>query len=325
MVMSIMRLDFRAPQNGAAEAREIYATALDMGEWADEQGFTMLVLPEHHGIDDGYLPSPLTMAGCLAGRTKRVRIGVMALLLNLYDPVRLAEDLAVLDLASGGRMAITLGQGYRTFEYDAMGADWDARGRDMDEAIELLLRAWRGERFEWRGRPVHVTPRPMSEPHPFIAVGGRGRNAARRAARFGLPLQPSIDDPAVRALYTAECERLGQVPVYLPVGSGVTTFLSEDPDRTWSEIGPYLLHHATDYASWQTPEERSAVNSTASTVAELRSEGLYRVITPDDCVAAIEATPHHAIVFLPLCGGMPPDLAWPSLRLYAEKVLPRVR
>lgn len=324
MVMSIMRLDFRAPPDGPVSPGVIYAAALEMATWADAHGFSMLVLPEHHGIDDGYLPSPLTMAGVLAGRTKRVRIGVMALLVNLYDPVRLAEDLAVLDLASGGRLAVTLGQGYRRSEYEALAGDWTARGRDMDEFIEVLLRAWRGERFEWRGRPVHVTPRPASEPHPFIAVGGRGRNAARRAARFGLPLQPSIDDPEVRALYVSECERLGHAPIYLPVGSGVTTFVSEDPDRTWEELGPFLLRHAVDYASWQTPGERSAVNSTATSVEALRGEGLYRVLTPDECVTAARAAPHHAMVFLPLCGGMPPDLAWPSLELYAGKVLPRI-
>jgi hypothetical protein len=113
--------------------------------------------------------------------------------------------------------------------------------------------------------------------------------------------------------------------VYLPVGSGVTTWISEDPDRTWEEIGPYMLHHAVDYASWQTPGERSAVNSAATNVDELRAEGLYRVITPEECVADVEANPHHAIVMLPLCGGTPPELAWRSLNLYAEEVLPRLR
>jgi alkanesulfonate monooxygenase SsuD/methylene tetrahydromethanopterin reductase-like flavin-dependent oxidoreductase (luciferase family) len=324
MALSILRLDMRAPAFSPVAAGDLYATALDMSVWAEKQGFTMVVLSEHHGVDDGYLPSPLTLAGAIAGRTRSIPISVMALLLPLYDPVRLAEDLAVLDLASGGRLGITAGLGYRPEEYAMLGADWQGRGRVMDEHLDVLLRAWRGETFEWHGRPVRVTPQPGSRPHPFLAVGGSGRNAARRAARFGLPFQPAVQDPEIFDLYTAECERRGHVPLVLQPGAGNMLWVSEDPDRSWSELGRYLLHHAMSYASWQTHNVGSVVDSQATTVEELRAEGKYRILTPDEFIGYTLAHPESPLVHFPLCGGTPPELGWPSLELFASKVLPRL-
>jgi alkanesulfonate monooxygenase SsuD/methylene tetrahydromethanopterin reductase-like flavin-dependent oxidoreductase (luciferase family) len=325
MALSILRLDMRAPSFSPASAPELYAAALDMAAWADEKGFDLISLSEHHATDDGFLPSPIAMAGCIAGRTRRIRIGIIALLLPLYDPVKLAEDLAVLDLASGGRVGLTAGIGYRPEEYAMFGRDFGKRGALMDENLDVLLRAWRGEEFEYGGRRVKLSPLPASQPHPFLTVGGTGRKGALRAARFGLPFQPAIGTPELLELYRSECERLGHDPVMLPPGSGHMTWVSEDPDRTWAEIGPYLLHDATTYASWQPPGHRSAVHSDADTIDAMRAEGKYRVLTPDECVEAARAEgPGAVMLHFPLCGGTPPDLGWKSLELYAEKVLPRL-
>ena len=105
-----------------------------------------------------------------------------------------------------------------------------------------------------------------------------------------------------------------------------TLFVAEDPDRLWSEIGPYLLHDAMTYKSWQTPDIRSSVSSGATTVDELRAEGVYQILTPDACVAlATELGPFGAITHHPLCGATPADLGWVSLELFADKVLPRMK
>ena len=85
-----MRHDFRAPAFGPASTRDIYAAALEQYDWADRNGFDLLVLSEHHGIDDGWQPAPLTMAGVLLGRTKQARVMVSAAILPLHDPVRIA-------------------------------------------------------------------------------------------------------------------------------------------------------------------------------------------------------------------------------------------
>jgi len=267
------------------------------------------------------------LAAALAGRTKRIRVGLSALLAPLYDPLKLAEDLVVLDVASQGRVATTLGLGYRPEEYAMFGRDFARRGALLDECVETLLTAWRGEPFAYRGRTVRVTPRPFTQPHPTILIGGQSKAAARRAARFGLPFQPAANDPAMFATYQSECARLGvERPLLLPPGSGELIWLSRDPDRTWQQIGRHLLHDAMDYAGWQPAnQQKSAVQSRATSLESLRAENLYRVLTPEEAVARGKAQGVFAtFVLFPLCGGMPPEIGWESVRLYGEEVLPKL-
>lgn len=326
MAISLLRFDLRAPRRFPTRHPELYEAALELAAFADEKGFDGISLSEHHGVDDGFLPSPLILASALASRTRRLRLTIAALLAPLYDPVKLAEDLAILDVASGGRLAVTAGMGYRPDEYAMFGKDWKGRGPLFDECLDVLLRAWTGEPFEWQGRRVHLTPPPFTRPHPPILVGGTSRAAARRAARLGLPFQPATNDPAVIGLFVEESRRRGvESPLVLPPGSGETIFVSRDPERSWARIGEHLLHDARSYASWQRAGQSSAVHSRATSVDELRAEGLYRVLTPDECVArARERGPFCDFVHFPLCGGLPPELGWESLELYASEVMPRL-
>jgi alkanesulfonate monooxygenase SsuD/methylene tetrahydromethanopterin reductase-like flavin-dependent oxidoreductase (luciferase family) len=263
------------------------------------------------------------MAGLVFGRTKSIGISLSALLVPLHDPLRIAEDLAVLDLASGGRMTTIAGIGYRPSEYAAHGKDWAKRGALMDECIDTMLKAWTGEPFEYRGTTVRVTPVPVTKPHPMLLIGGTSKVAARRAARFGLPMFPAAHMPELEAYYYEQCNEQGtQGFCMMPGVDTVMTHISEDPDKTWRELGEHFLHEATTYASWQTPDIRSAVHSHATTVDDLRAEGIYQVLTPDECVA--RATESGAVNLHPLVGGMPIDAGWESMRLYCERVLPRV-
>ena len=326
MPLSVIRFDMRQPGRSPREVQAAYSTALEMSEWADKKAFDMLVLSEHHASDDGFLPSPLVFAGAVAGRTKRIPMNVAALLIPLHDPIRLAEDIAVLDLASNGRVSIVAGLGYRPVEYELLGKDWKRRGKLMDECLETMLTAWTGEPFEHNGITVRVTPKPVSQPHPMMLIGGSGPAAAKRAARFGFGFFPPVGDQALVDLYLAECERLGKQPgiVALPAGPG-TLFVADDPDKAWAEIGPNLLHDATVYRSWQTDDIRSHVTAEGSTIDELRAEGVYQILTPDECVALANGIgAHDPLIFHPLCGGIAPERAWESLELFAAEVLPRL-
>jgi len=334
MVNWMLRFDMRAPESlmgtgkpGRVRPDSLYSAALEMATFADEHGARTISLSEHHGIADGFLPSPIALMGAMAGRTSRIRIQVGALLVPLYDPVKLAEDLVVLDHVSRGRTGITAGIGYRPAEYEAFGQDWKSRGARFDECLEVMLRCWRGERFEWQGRKVHVTPEPFTKPHPVVWIGGQSKRAARRAARLGLPYQPANNDREMVALYLSECERLGVAePLVLPPGTGEMFWFAEDPDRAWNEIGPHLLHEAMSYRSWQHDGQASTVKSEAESVEALRAEGLFKILTPDEAVARAEADGRHATFPLyPLCGGIPPDVAWQSVELFVRQILPRMQ
>ena len=322
-VFTLLRFDLRAPGKTPAEVAALYEAALAMCAWADARGFGGVSLSEHHGTDDGYLPAPLPLATAFAARSENLRISIAALLLPMYDPVKLAEDLVVLDHVSRGRAATTLGLGYRAEEFAMFGVPHAERARVFEEKLEVLLRAFSGERFEWRGRSVRVTPAPFTAPHPPLLMGGQSFVAARRAARFGLPFQPASNEAALHACYTEECQRRGHAPVLHPPGNGEMVWVAEDPEREWSRIGRYLLHDARAYAQWQPAKQQtSAVHSRATTAEELRAEGLYRIVTPAQCVELARA--RGTLMLFPLCGGTPPELAWPALELFDAQVRPHL-
>lgn len=322
MAFTVVRFNLVAPATAPDSLAARYRAAVEMARYADEHGVDTVQTEEHHGVDNGWLPSPLTFAGAVLGATSRIACTVSAAIGPLYEPLRLAEDIAVLDLISGGRLVTVAGIGYRPEEYAQLGVDWSRRGALQDELVETLLLAWTGEPFTHRGRTVRVTPRPYSRPHPTLLVGGSSRAAARRAARFGLPFFPSAHLPDLEAYYRQQCAEFGTEGwTMMPAAKTALLHLSEDPDRTWAAYGEHFLHEARTYASWQSPDIKSAVRSKATTVDELRAEGVYRVLTPDECVA-LEA---ESLVLHPLCGGMPVEEGWRSLRLFAENALPRLK
>ncbi|MBV8559416.1 MAG: LLM class flavin-dependent oxidoreductase [Acidimicrobiia bacterium] len=325
MALFIARYDLRRPGFASTPREDLYAAALDQAAYCDEKGFDTLVLSEHHGVEDGYLPSPLVMAAAFAARTKRIHLTVAALLLPLYDPLRLAEDTAVLDNASGGRVGYVFGLGYRPEEYEMFARPWESRGGDIEAAIEAVLRAWTGEPFSYEGRTVTVTPPPRTKPHPMAAYGGVSKVAARRAARLGLDFFPQVHDPALASAYEDECRALGREPgnVMLPSTGPGTVFCAEDPDAFWEAYGPHLLHEASVYESWQV--HGSAVRDRSTTVEEMRTAGVYAVWTPDELIARVRSGEVGGVTTHPMCGGLPPDGAWENLRLLAEVVMPAVR
>jgi alkanesulfonate monooxygenase SsuD/methylene tetrahydromethanopterin reductase-like flavin-dependent oxidoreductase (luciferase family) len=323
--MFLMRFDLRAPEGGAPAA-DLYRAALEMAEWGEQHGCLGVQVSEHHASPDGYLPAPLVLAAAIAGRTRRLPIQVAALLLPLHDPIELAEQMAVLDLTSAGRVSYVLALGYRPEEYAMFGRDLGARGRRMDACLTALRRAFSGEPFEFEGRPVRVLPRPATPGGPLLFLGGGSAAAVRRAARFGLGMITQGGDASLAALYRAECERHGTKPGFFldpPADAVTSAFVAEDLDAAWQRIGPHILHDARMYASWLAAGA-AVSRSDARSVEELRAAGRpYRIFTPDEAVAWVRA--RGPLLLQPLCGGIPPDVAWEHLELLARRVLPALR
>ncbi len=322
MAMVGIRYDLRVPPFATTTHAELYRACLDQCEWADRLGLDIVVLSEHHGVEDGFMSSPVTLAAAIAGRTKTIQINIAAVLVPLHDPVRLAEQLATASLVSGGRVGLVAGLGYREEEFAMAGVDRKRRGSLLEEYVEVMRQCWTGEPFEWRGRTIRATPKPASP--PMVLIGGSTEKAARRAAKLRAGFFPAIGDQRLADIYTEECAKLGFRGgfVSMPNGPGFV-HVSEDPERDWQRIGPHALYDAQTYAAWQTPDQRSSMHVAGTTLDDVRRSGAYAILTPDDCIRLARDT--GRVILHPLMGGMDPALGWDSLRLFEEKVLPQIR
>src|SRR5215475_1715451 len=144
MAMLVLRYDLRIPPFARTSHADLYQACLDQCAWADERGFDVVTLSEHHGVDDGYMSAPVTLAAAIAGRTRRIQINIAAILVPLHDPVRLAEQLATAALVSGGRVSVVAGLGYRPEEFVMAGVDRPHRGRPLAEYLGALRKGGNG-------------------------------------------------------------------------------------------------------------------------------------------------------------------------------------
>ncbi len=326
MVMSVARFNCIQPGLEPTEMSQRHQAAIAMAEHADDHGFTTITLEEHHGAENGWSPSPMIMASAMLARTTTVSVTISALLVPLHDPIRVAEDLAVLDLISGGRIGIVTGIGYRPSEYKLLDKQWTRRGKLLDQALDVMLAAWSGEPFEYRGEIVQITPTPVSTPHPFVMIGGSSPAAARRAAKRGLAFFPSKNLPELAELYNTELEAHDKTGFcIMPSANQTLNFIAEDPDAAWADLGEYFWNEAKVYQSWQTSDIKSAVKSSATSWQGLRDEGIYRILSPAEAVDELSAAgPMDAFTLHPLCGGMPIAAGWDCMRLYTDEVLPAI-
>jgi len=323
--MFTMRFDMRAPSTGAS-ASELYAAALEMATWSESRGAVAVIVSEHHVTGDGYLPSPVILATAVAARTSRIHLLIAALVLPLYNPVRLAEEMIVLDIISGGRVSYVAAVGYRPEEYELYGVDFHGRGRIADDQLRILLQAKTGGPFRQGDQVVQLMPAPVTPGGPRIALGGGSIAAARRAGRHGLDFFAQSDDPAMREAYEAEARANGHDPGHCmlpPADTATTMFVSDDLDRAWEELGPYLMHDAQSYASINEGNSGTASLSFASSADELRAENRsHRIVTVEEAVAIARSgvpLPLH-----PLIGGLPPEVAWRYLRTVSDVVMPSI-
>ncbi len=326
MITSTIRFNLALPGQDPTENARRHQAVLEIAAAADAAGLSAISLEEHHGVTFegdvlGWLASPTTMAAGILARTNRVTIGLWGIALPLHDPLRLAEDVATLDLLAPGRVVLTVNAGYRELEFIAHGADFSQRDEAFDQKLDLLRSAWSGAPFVLNGHEIVVTPRPISQPHPMLLVGGATVADAVRAARHGLPFRPSADVAELREAYHSACTEHDVAPLYLAPPARVRIVqVADDPDRWWNLVGEHFLLEARVYASWISPGEFSAVHSTATTTDELRAEGTYQVLTPAQAIA--QAQLDNSILLHPLCGGTPLPLAEQTADLFTTSVLP---
>jgi alkanesulfonate monooxygenase SsuD/methylene tetrahydromethanopterin reductase-like flavin-dependent oxidoreductase (luciferase family) len=312
MLLTVLRFNFASPQGEPRTQSKLLSAALELAQWGESRGITSISVDEHHATGHGWSCNPIMAAAMFLARTENLIASVDCALGPLWNPVRLAEDIALVDNMSRGRLHTTVGLGYRTVEYDSLGVDFGQRGQLMDGLIERMLSVWSGVGT-------------LTRPHPPLYVGGGARATARRAARFRLPLSLADHLPDLAAYYRGLCSDAGIKPLVLmpgPVNRGML-YLHEDPERAWAELGDHILWEAVTYGEWSTDQRSFMHLPGVRTRDEVRASGRYRFVTPEQLIAEVrEADDYGPLVMHPLVGGMPVDEAWKSVQLLTDRVLP---
>ncbi|MEM7407708.1 MAG: LLM class flavin-dependent oxidoreductase [Pseudomonadota bacterium] len=233
--------DFRNPPDSGTPHRQLYAEILDQVRWLDQAGADLVWFTEHHFVDDGYLPSWIPVAGAMASITNHVRFSTAICLLPFNHPVRLAEDLAVLDNLSNGRVELGVGMGYAPHEFRGFGFPVSRRVSLMNEGIEVLQRCFAGEKFSYSGKryqfeDVIITPGYVQPGGPPLWVAAMSEAGAHRAAHYAtnfLPqgLKARSFDPWHQAVRDA-----GRDPGAHRVGIIRSVLVTDDRETDWAAI-----------------------------------------------------------------------------------------
>ena len=233
--------DFRNPPTSGVKDQHLYAEVLEQVQWLDQMGADLVWFTEHHFVDDGYLPSWTPVAGAMAAVTQKVRFGTDICLMPFNHPIRLAEDLAVLDNLSGGRVEIGLGMGYAPHEFRGFGFPASRRVSLMNEGIEVLQRCFTGERFSYTGKryqfeDVIITPGYVQKGGPPLWVAAMSEGGAARAAQYDTHFLPQglkrrSFDPWVDALTAS-----GRNPRDYRVGIIRSILVTDDRNTDWTMV-----------------------------------------------------------------------------------------
>ena len=316
------RYDFRAPTFGTPTA-DLLSAALDQIAYAESHGVERVRISEHHHTEDGYCPSPFVMAAAFAARTVHAIVRLSALVLPLHDPIRAAEDLAVVDQLSRGRLEVTVAAGYRPVEFQMFAVPYAERWDRLTTGVHILKRAWSGEPIAIGGRSVLVRPLPYRPGGPKILIGGAGPRAARAAAQIADGFDPAV--PALLSQYVAACRELGREPdaVERKVGP-FFVHVTTDPERDKARLAPHVQHELAMYSAWSAKAGQFGSHPDIG-VDAVWDVGSHFVLTPAECVALVDSLdPAGTFALHPLAGGLPVDAANESVRLFCEEVIPHL-
>jgi alkanesulfonate monooxygenase SsuD/methylene tetrahydromethanopterin reductase-like flavin-dependent oxidoreductase (luciferase family) len=211
----------RTKRSVGLEDSQGYETFIEYVCEADRLGFSHMFMVEHHFTGQGQVSASMTVLAYLAARTKHIRLGTAVVVLPWHNPVLVAEQVATLDLLSGGRFDFGVGKGYRQAEFDGFCIRMEEATERFDEAMEVIRKAWTSEgRFSHHGKRWHydnilVEPEPLQRPHPPLWLAAGSHDSVRRAAREGYHLlldQLAQTDQIIQriAIFREECERIGR-------------------------------------------------------------------------------------------------------------------
>ena len=328
------QLDFRNPPGANRSFRELYDASLAQVTAAESLGFDSIWLTEHHFTDDGYLPALMPAAAAIAARTTRVTIGTYVLLAPFYHPLKLAEDAAFVDVLSGGRLRLGIGLGYRAEEFDGFGVPRAERlGRTL-ETIEIMKRAWSGERFSFEGkyfkfRDARVLPRPVSQPYPELLWGAGAAKAIRRGAGLDMSFA-CVGGRKEIGIYIEALKARGKDPSRYNIVNSRVVYVADSEEEAWRDTREPLMYQAELYGKWLS----AAAGTTDQSKVLIRPDPdrLQRTSvlgTPDEVRIRlneiVETTPMTELIVVSQLPGLDPAKARRSLDRFGAEVLPGLK
>ena len=326
--------DFRNPEQWRRPSADLYSEILDFIAWSESAGFDGAWVPEHHRAEDGYMPSPLVALAAIAARTKTLKLGSAIALAPLYHPVRFAEECAVLDILSGGRLEMALAIGYRRRETEAYGVDFKTRGRRFDEFLEIVQRLWAGETVTFEGQFYTIKDAQLRPETPRgripLYLGGFADKALARVAKYA---DGYFGNEEVCDVYADKLRAEGKDPAAARIRiQGLFVLAAKDPEKAMEELAPYFLHVNNTYGVWLNEDKASGVGDKAvlkpMSLEDFKASGILKIFTPGEAVDYFKAMQtripvEHFMMALP--PGLPPSKFVPYAEVFANEVIPAFR
>jgi alkanesulfonate monooxygenase SsuD/methylene tetrahydromethanopterin reductase-like flavin-dependent oxidoreductase (luciferase family) len=294
---------------------QLYREAINIAEYADSHGGQRIVFSEHHMAD--YMASPIGLANAIASRTRHQQLCFECIILPNYDLMHLAEQIAQLDIISNGRLIVAVAWGYVAADRAMFPRSMKA-AEYFDKAIPALRQAWAGERFEFDGRTGKLAQLPVKQSIQLV-IGGSVPNAAVRAARHGDGFAPSHS--YIVENYYEECAKLGKTPgeVLHPPGH-YFLHVTRNPEQDWQRIRPFVVNDIDTYWQWLKDIPGMVYEAPPMTAEQCNAAGKYRILTPEQAIEYLQS--QDTVYTKPLLGGLDPDIAWDSIKLLFEEVIP---
>jgi alkanesulfonate monooxygenase SsuD/methylene tetrahydromethanopterin reductase-like flavin-dependent oxidoreductase (luciferase family) len=305
---------------------------------AEAAGFDGCFVPEHHQQEDGYLPNALIVAGLIGMKTERIDVGTCATVLPLHHPIHVAEDCAIIDQATKGRLVLSVGVGYQPQDFEAFGVNVKQRVGRTEEGIEILRQCWRGERFSFSGKyfqlsDVLITPTPCRKPGPPIWFASWSPPGIDRAARIadGWLSDPLQSLPVIKeytSQYRAAAARHNTRPFICLMRDAV---VAGDRDQAEALSGPLLAAHRHYFGFGVHAEDEylKDVKGPEDMTFEMIARDRVLFGSPQDCLEQLirwreEIRPDYLILRLRFADGPSHAQTIQTIRLLGEQVLPRL-
>ena len=338
-----------------ADYRRAWQEMLEQIEYAERLGFDSVWLAEHHGSSYGSMPSPQVAAAAIASRTTHMRIGIAVSILPFDNPIRIAEDYAMVDVISGGRLDFGVGRGYQPHEFRMLGfGDQQAQSREVfREALDVILGVWQQDHFNYSGKhfefaDVSIVPRPLQQPHPPVYVAAISPETFDLVKERGLQMlvTPTLMSLPELKQHVLDAKRqlvdLGQDPRSLNFPMNWQMHISESPEKakaeTSSAFGWYfekvmslVPQGANTPPSYERYAELAATFKAQGTVdlETLREQGIVLLDTPEAAVESIRSLWQEIGQQEILCwmriGGLEHEKVMRSLELFAKRAMPELK